>query len=375
MNPIKKYAYAVFNPEVSQFVHSNASYFIAQKSLASLFFKRLKRDLSLLIFGQFKLSRQEMPKKGARILWINLGMPQIGDALCDLSCRVLLDPKDYHVDLYSESVICDLFKGDPYFKHVSDHISSFSTNHYDFVIMPGYSWKSVKVKVSHLRSVPFFSIYKHYSGLEFNRIVFAYHALFSSLKIKNAKANKLIKTCPTFFNLKYDHSEIKRKKNQIAIVVGGVVSERIYKQWPELIEKLLKEFNAINIVLLGSSNGVAMAGEIMKTQSNHKRITNLVAKTRLGEAFDVLKGSSIMICADGGLLHMGRAARIPTLALFSGEIHPLMRFNKDDPVFAFHAHSSVSDIDPSIIIDGFRRLRDVSHPKFQMMFQDGPPPS
>jgi hypothetical protein len=72
---------------------------------------------------------------------------------------------------------------------------------------------------------------------------------------------------------------------------------------------------------------------------------------------------------------MGRAARIPTLALFSGEIHPLMRFNKDDPVFAFHAHSSVSDIDPSIIIDGFRRLRDVSHPKFQMMFQDGPPPS
>ena len=375
MNPIKKYAYAVFNSEASQFVHSNASYFIAQKSLASLFFKRLKRDLSLLIFGQFKLLRQEMPKKGARILWINLGMPQIGDALCDLSCRVLLDPKDYHVDLYSESVIYDLFKGDPYFKHVSDNIDSFLPNHYDFVIMPGFSWKSVKVKVSHLRSVPFFSIYKHYSGLEFNRMVFAYHALFLSLQSKSARANKLIKTCPTFFNLKHDHTEIKRKKNQIAIVVGGFVSERIYKQWPELIEKLLKEFNAINIVLLGSSNGVAMAGEIMKTQSNHKRITNLVAKTRLGEAFDVLKESSIMICADGGLLHMGRAARIPTLALFSGEIHPLMRFNKDDPVFAFHARASVSDIDPSIIIDGFRRLRDVSHPKFQMMFQDGPPPS
>jgi heptosyltransferase-2 len=374
MNPIKKYAYAVFNPEVSQFVHSNASYFIAQKSLASLFFKRLKRDLSLLIFGQFKLSRQEMPKKGARILWINLGMPQIGDALCDLSCRVLLDPKDYHVDLYSESVICDLFKGDPYFKHVSDHISSFTPNHYDFVIMPGYSWKSVRVKVSHLRSVPFFSIYKHYSGLEFNRIVFAYHALFLSLQSKSARANKLIKTCPTFFNLKHDHTEIKRKKNQIAIVLGGFVSERIYKQWPELIEKLLQEFKSINIVLLGSSNGVAMAGEIMKTQSNHKRIKNLVTKTKLGAAFDVLKDSALMVCADGGLLNMGRAARIPTLALFSGDIHPLMRFNKNDPVFAFHARASVSDIDPSIVIDGFRKLRATPHPKLQMMFQDGPPP-
>jgi ADP-heptose:LPS heptosyltransferase len=374
MNPFKKYAYTAFKAEASQFVYSNASFFIAQKSLASLFFKRLKRDLSLLIFGQFKLLRQEMPKKGARILWINLGMPQIGDALCDLSCRVLLDPKDYHVDLYSESVICDLFKGDPYFKHVSDNISSISTNHYDFVIMPGYSWKSVKVKVFHLRSVPFFSIYKHYSGLEFNRIVFAYHALFSSLKIKNAKANKLIKTCPTFFNLKHDHTEIKRKKNQIAIVVGGVVPERIYKQWTELIKKLLKEFNSINIVLLGSVNGIEIASDIMQAQSNPKRIKNLVAKTNLGGAFDILKESSVMICADGGLMHIGRAAKTPTLALFTGSRHPLMSFNRGDPALAFHARSSVSDINPSTIIDGFRKLRDTSHPRLQIVFQDGPPP-
>jgi ADP-heptose:LPS heptosyltransferase len=82
----------------------------------------------------------------------------------------------------------------------------------------------------------------------------------------------------------------------------------------------------------------------------------------------------MVICADGGMLHMGRAARTPTLALFSGGIHPLMRFNKDDPAFAFHARSSVSDINPSIIIDGFRKLRDTSHPKLQIMFQDGPPP-
>jgi heptosyltransferase-2 len=204
--------------------------------------------------------------------------------------------------------------------------------------------------------------------------VFAYHALFLSLQSKNAKANKLIKTFHTFFNLTHDHSEIKREKNQIAIVVGGFVPERTYKQWPELIKNILKEFNAINIVLLGSNNGVAMAGEIMKTQSNHKRITNLVSKTKLDEAFNILKESSMVICADGGMLHMGRAARTPTLALFSGGIHPLMRFNKDDPAFAFHARSSVSDIDPSIIIDGFRALRASPHPKFQMTFQDGPPP-
>jgi heptosyltransferase-2 len=240
--------------------------------------------------------------------------------------------------------------------------------------MPGYSWKSVKVKVFHLRSIPFFAVYKHYSGLEFNRNIFAYRTLFLALQTKNAKANKLIKTCPTFFNLKYDHAEIKRKKNQIVVVVGGVVPERIYNQWVELIKKLLKDFNYINVVLLGSLNGSKMAHQIMQSQPNSKRIKNLVARTNLGEAFEILKESSIMICADGGLLHMGRAARIPTLALFSGDIHPLMRFNEDDPVLAFHARSSVSDIDPSIIIGGFLKLRDVSHTKIQMMFQDGPLP-
>ena len=161
MNLIKKYAYGVFESQPSKVAYSNTPFFIAQKSLASLFFKRLKRDITLFIFGQLRWLRQEMPKKGARILWINRGMPQVGDALCDLSCRVLLDPRDYHVDLYSESVVCDLFKGDPYFKNVSDNMDRFKSNHYDFVIIAGYSWSTIKLTVFHLRSTPFFSIYKH----------------------------------------------------------------------------------------------------------------------------------------------------------------------------------------------------------------------
>jgi heptosyltransferase-2 len=204
--------------------------------------------------------------------------------------------------------------------------------------------------------------------------VFAYHALFSSLKLKNTKAKNFTKACPTFFNLKHDHRNIKRNKNQVVVAVGGVAADRTYKQWPQLIKNILKEFNDINIVLLGSMNGVEMAREIMKTQPNTKRIKNLVAKTKLSEAFNVLKESALMICADGGLLHMARAARIPTVALFSGDIHPLMRFNKGNPAFAFHARSSVSNINPKVIIQGFTKLRATKHPKLHMTFQDGPPP-
>jgi heptosyltransferase-2 len=136
-----------------------------------------------------------------------------------------------------------------------------------------------------------------------------------------------------------------------------------------LIKKLLKDFNYINIVLLGSLNGSEMARQIMHSQSNSKRIKNLVAKTSLGEAFDILKESAIMICADGGLLHMGRAARIPTLGLFSGDIHPLMRFNKDDAAFAIHKKSSVSDISPQMIISGYRRLMTAKQIKLEVVFR------
>jgi ADP-heptose:LPS heptosyltransferase len=372
MNPIKKYAYGVFESQPSKAAYSNTPFFIAQKSLASLFFKRLKRDISLFIFGQFRWLRQEMPKKGARILWINRGMPQVGDALCDLSCRVLLDPKDYHVDLYGESVVCNLFKGDPYFKNVSDNMDSFKSSHYDFVIIAGYSWRAIKFKVFHLRSTPFFSIYKHYSGPEFNRIVFAYHALFLSLRIKNAKTNQLIKTCPTFYNLKYDHTETKRKKNQIAIVVGGVVPERIYSQWVAIIQQLFKDFKRLNILLLGSDNGREMAHHIMQLVPHSIRIKNLVAKTSLDEAFHILKESSVMICADGGLMHLGRAAKIPTLALFTGNTHPLMRFNRGDPAFIIYKKSSVSDISPLMIVNAYKKLVTAKQPKLEIVFADEP---
>ena len=373
MNLIKKYAYGVFESQPSKVAYSNTPFFIAQKSLASLFFKRLKRDIALFIFGQLRWLRQEMPKKGARILWINRGMPQVGDALCDLSCRVLLDPKDYHVDLYSESDVCDLFKGDPYFKNVSDNMDRFKSNHYDFVIIAGYSWSTIKFKVFHLRSTPFFSIYKHYSGPEFNRIVFAYHALFLSLRIKNAKTNQLIKTCPTFYNLKYEHTETKRKKNQIAIVVGGVVPERIYKQWVAMIQELFKDFKHLTIVLLGSDNGREMAHQIMQLASHLQPIKNCVAKTSLDEAFHILKESSVMICADGGLMHIGRAAKIPTLALFTGHTHPLMRFNRGDPAFVIYKKSSVSDISPHMIVNAYKKLMTTKQPKLEMVFVDEAP--
>lgn len=373
MNLIKKYAYGVFESQPSKAAYSNTPLFIAQKSLASLFFKRLKRDITLFIFGQFRWLRQEMPEKGKRILWINRGMPQLGDALCDLSCRVLLDPGDYHVDLYSESVVCDLFKGDPYFKNVSDNMDSFKSNHYDFVIIAGYSWSTIKFKVFHLRSTPFFSIYKHYSGPEFNRIVFAYHALFLSLRIKNAKANQLKKTCPTFFNLKYDHNEAKRKKNQIAIVVGGVVPERIYNQWVAMTQQLFKNFKHLNIVLLGSDNGREMAHQIMQLESHLQPIKNCVAKTSLDEAFHILKESSVMICADGGLMHMGRAAKIPTLALFTRNRHPLMSFNRGDPAFAIYKKSSVSDISPQMIVNAYKKLVAAKQSKLEIVFADEAP--
>jgi ADP-heptose:LPS heptosyltransferase len=79
-----------------------------------------------------------------------------------------------------------------------------------------------------------------------------------------------------------------------------------------------------------------------------------------------------MICADGGLMHIGRAAKIPTLALFTGNTHPLMRFNIGDPAFAIYKKSSVSDISPLMIVNAYKKLVTAKQPKLEIVFADEP---
>ena len=112
----------------------------------------------------------------------------------------------------------------------------------------------------------------------------------------------------------------------------------------------------IEWVLLGSGNGKLVAEQIVKSLNRQHKIFNYVDSMSLDEVFEILKNASLLVAADGGLMHVGRAARVPIIGLFAGEIHPRMRFGSDDPAHIIHAVSEVADIAPTIVASSINTL-------------------
>ena len=85
------------------------------------------------------------------------------------------------------------------------------------------------------------------------------------------------------------------------------------KRWPYFAE--LAQRLAMPVVLLGSANDAAAAAGIGGT--------NLVGKTTLDEAIDLIAGAKLVVSNDSGLMHIAAALGRPLIALF-GSSSPQM---------------------------------------------------
>ncbi|MDP3791496.1 MAG: glycosyltransferase family 9 protein [Candidatus Omnitrophota bacterium] len=108
----------------------------------------------------------------------------------------------------------------------------------------------------------------------------------------------------------------------IGIAMGGGASwgkDAFYKQWPaenfgQLAQKISREAGA-HIVLLGSSDEKLLAGKIIDIAGN-KNIADLTGKFDLEELAAAIKELSILVCNDGGPLHMAVALGVSTVSIF-----------------------------------------------------------
>ena len=71
----------------------------------------------------------------------------------------------------------------------------------------------------------------------------------------------------------------------------------------------------------------------------------------LPEVFEILRRSSVVACADGGLMHLAHAADAPTVALFADRIDPSYRLTTANRSIALHTPARVSDIAPAIVAE------------------------
>lgn len=359
LNIVRNYTSVLTRPKSGVCVFSNDHDFLNRRSLSRLFWLRVKRDLVMFCTLQLALVKPEIPSNAKRILYVYLGNPNLGDSIMDLSPRTLWVEKGLQVDIYTNSVMAALYKDDPSFHKIISDPKGLAAE-YDFIVLQSYSWKCLKFKWKHYFFKPFVSLHGHYYGCEFNRLVFAEAAWRDVMQLPSLTGQS---PCHAVFNLSLDHTSNvgARTKNKVALAVGGIVDWRTYANWPEVVAKVHERLPDLEWVLIGSDNGITAAEALMQCQNKNIKITNLVCQLSLNEVFLQLQNVSLLVAADGGLMNIGRAAKVPILALFAREIHPLMRFAECDPAYVVHAPTSVADIPVNVVVEAIVSSLEKAH--------------
>jgi Glycosyltransferase family 9 (heptosyltransferase) len=341
---IHRYAQSVTRPSFRGQIPSNFEHYERTHTLWRRVWMRLKRDMILLMTGQLFLAKQQIPASAVKILYVYLGTPQLGDSIMDLSSRVLWQQRGVRVDLYTHGSIAAFYRNDPSFERVISDPKELQ-DRYDFVVLQSYGSKCLKFKWRYFFCKPFTALHGYYYGCEFNRLEFADAAWHRALNLPMPE----VANCPPVFNLSFDHASQARFPRRIAVALGGVVQERTYRNWIDVIRLVHQHDASLEWVLLGSSNGVEAANSITKAFGGAININNCVDCISLSDVFKHLQVAGLLVASDGGLLHVGRAAQTPIVALFAGSIHPRMRFAWTDHAHVIHAPSEVSEIESSQI--------------------------
>jgi len=306
---------------------------IQEVSVLHRMIKFFRRNLFLFIKRQKNLEIFAILPNHKNILWINISAPSLGDSLMDLSSRVML--ADKNVDLYTSKKNAHLYFDDEIFRNVFTNKLELINNIYDLVILDSYSTRSVKIKAKVAPHNLFVGIYGFFNGPEVNRILYSYHQLNNLLGYEKSETeiNNIAKNILSISDIDKSVVTDFLPKEFIAICIGGEWQYKTYQKWGDLIEKIFKKNQKINIVLLGSSNAQRQSQDLIVRFNNYKFI-DLVSKLTFNQTAEVIKRSKISICCDGGLMHAANAVNANIIALIA-RLKPEMLLVNDNAVALF----------------------------------------
>ncbi|GAC1408014.1 MAG: hypothetical protein NVSMB6_06480 [Burkholderiaceae bacterium] len=324
---------------------------VAHKSKIRLLWRWLRPWLTLIVFRQFALLHEKMEAgRVPRVLWIYKGTPQVGDALMDLSSRVLLRGLTTRLDLLTDPHLAKLFAFDDIFSNVQADPSSLRADDYDVVILDSFKARCLREKLRHFRKLPFVTMRGYFSGPEFNRTVFSFYRMQQLLWDHS-------KTVPALFKPHLVSAAQHRVRplqlpilpGAVAFAIGGAVASRTYEQWDAVIDRLRVLDKLRQVVLLGSENAVAMAERICAQSASAGQVVNCVAQYSLLEAREIMKRCDLVVCCDGGLMHVANSAGVPMVALFDSKVDPNMRFIEANRCVALQSADVVSQLPVELV--------------------------
>lgn len=322
------------------------------------------RRVSYLSSGQNQFRLDRFPAGARRILWIYFGEHQIGDALMDLAPRSMLSEAGLEVDLWAAAPVASLFQGDPWLRRVRSDPVDFLQTQYDCAIVLSNKRRPLAQKMLHFRRLPWVSLHESFTGPNFQRAAFAAQRL-ADLLGKQVSDPELARHA----RQKLRPLEAEERKGPdtdddlhqaVALVVGGVRSDRTYPRWNEVIRDLATRGHR-RFVLIGSDNGAAEARELTRTLSTNARITDYTGRLSLEQTRRLIGAVAVVACPDGGLMHVALTTDTPVLPLFSAQINPAWRLSPQAASCALQAAAGgVQDIPPAHVVQALLRALAIS---------------
>ena len=335
-------------------IPNNIDIYLKQVNLFSRFVKFLKRYLVFFFSNQVNHEITRILPCHKSILWINLSAPSIGDSIMDLSSRIML--KDKLVDLFTSQKNAFLYFNDDYFENVFTDILELKNKKYDLVIIDSYSSKSIFKKIKIGRKVNFVGMWGFYNGPEINRTLYSFHKMNHLLN--SPYTNEYILThARTILNVKTDDEFLKKENlfsSYIVIAVGGEWSYRKYSHWREVIHGIFKINNDEKIILVGSNNAISDGDELIEIFG--RKIKSYINKLTFLQTSNIIKNSKLLICADGGLMHVGISLGIKTIPLFA-RFDSRMRLTGANDDYAICDERDVNLIPPESIIKKYLKVK------------------
>jgi len=326
--------------------------FLNKNHFARRFFKFLKRYIYIILKGQKNLEVYNISQDHKKLLWINVSAPSIGDSIMDLSSRVLIN--NVKIDLYTEMLNAKLYESDLIFLNVFTDKFLINQNDYDLVIIDSYSTRSIKIKNDIAPKLSFVGMFGYFNGPEVNRVLFSFHRMNQLLGYLKSES-EIDKIAKATLSISDDDKRFVEKKNlpqsYISISVGGEWPYRTFNQWNLLIERLYKRDSELNIILVGSENGFKQAKELADEFEDFNMI-NCVSKFTFNQTTEVIKGASILICCDGGLMHAANAVSTTIIPLFA-RLNEQMQLTDSICSFALFDDIDVNNINVDNIFEAF----------------------
>ncbi len=309
-----------------------------------------RKYILLLIFAQVRLEVKNIPPK-SKVLFLYTGKKNFGDAILELSGRILLEGQPFSIDLLALPHIASFFEDDKIFNKIYTDPNIARQNPYDYILISEFNQRSISLKIKYFKSYKFACMFRFFFGPDRSQTLFSFFAFNDIFKL-NLKKEFIKKTAKlslwTSESVENKTLDLLPKNPYIVIAVGGIDQSRTYENWIDFIHII--DQNNINVipdhvVLIGSDNGIRFEKEIINANFDKINVSSLINKTSIKQCQTIIKNAKVFLGVDGGLMHIAHTTKTNTVILFGKEPYHLRVTNRPNS-FSIQAKNNVNEVLP-----------------------------